>query len=69
MIGMIVAALVAALLTMGVTPAVRRWAERMNAIDLPEERRVNTRPMPRAGGIAIVLGFMVAVALTVGWRQ
>lgn len=69
MIGMIVAALVAALLTMGITPSVRRWAERMNAIDLPEARRVNTRPMPRAGGIAIVLGFMVAVALTVGWRQ
>jgi UDP-GlcNAc:undecaprenyl-phosphate GlcNAc-1-phosphate transferase len=69
MIGIVVAALVAALLTMWITPWVRRWSERMNAVDQPEARRVNTSPMPRAGGIAIVLGFLAAVILTVTARQ
>jgi UDP-GlcNAc:undecaprenyl-phosphate/decaprenyl-phosphate GlcNAc-1-phosphate transferase len=69
MIGILVAAMVAALLTAGVTPSVRRWVERKGAIDQPEARRVNKHPIPRAGGIAIVLGFLVAVILTVGVRQ
>lgn len=69
MIGILVAAFVAALLTMGVTPTVRRWVEQKGAIDQPEARRVNKNPIPRAGGIAIVLGFLVAVILTVTVRQ
>src|SRR5579871_3886436 len=69
MTGIIVAAVVAALVTMLATPVVRRWVERMGVIDQPEERRVNKVPMPRAGGIAIYLGFMIAVLLTVTARQ
>lgn len=69
MIGILVAALVAALLTMGITPWVRQWVERKGAIDQPDARRVNKQPIPRAGGIAIVLGFLVAVILTVSVRQ
>src|SRR5690349_16761919 len=34
-----------------------------------EARRVRTDPKHRAGGIAIVLGFLVAVIRTVGVRQ
>jgi len=69
MIGIIVAALVAAFVTAGITPAVRHWAEQKGAVDQPGERRINTQPIPRAGGIAIFLGFVVAVVLTVTWRQ
>ena len=69
MIGILVAALVAALLTSMVTPAVQRWSEKMGAIDQPEARRINTSPIPRAGGVAIYLGFVVAVLLTVTVRH
>jgi UDP-GlcNAc:undecaprenyl-phosphate GlcNAc-1-phosphate transferase len=69
MFGIIVAACVAAFVTGAVTPAVRRWSERIQAIDMPEARRVNTTPMPRAGGVAIYLGFLVAVLLTVTVRH
>lgn len=69
MYGIIIAALVAALVTSLVTPWVRTWVESKGAIDQPEERRINTTPMPRAGGIAIYLGFMVAAILAVGVRH
>jgi UDP-GlcNAc:undecaprenyl-phosphate GlcNAc-1-phosphate transferase len=69
MTGILVAAIVAAFVTMLVTPSVRRWSEKMGAVDQPEARRINTAPMPRAGGIAIFLGFLIAVVLTVTGRH
>lgn len=69
MLGIIVAAIVAALVTSLVTPSIRRWSIKVGLVDIPNARRVNTEPMPRAGGIAIFLGFLVAVLLTVTVRQ
>src|SRR5258708_5252235 len=69
MLGIIAAALIAAFVTAIITPSVRRWSEKMGAIDQPEARRVNETPMPRAGGIAIYLGFLAAVLLTVTVRH
>jgi UDP-GlcNAc:undecaprenyl-phosphate GlcNAc-1-phosphate transferase len=58
--GPLAAALVALFVTYALTPVVRRVARRLGAIDYPGGRRVNTRPMPRLGGIAIYLGFIAA---------
>jgi UDP-GlcNAc:undecaprenyl-phosphate GlcNAc-1-phosphate transferase len=69
MIGVLVAACVAALLTIAVTPLVLRWAEMRGVVDVPDERRINQDPRPRLGGIAIFLGFVCAVILTIGVRQ
>lgn len=38
------------------TPWVSRLAFKLGAIDIPNERKVHTKPMPRLGGIAIFLG-------------
>ena len=35
--------------------ALRRWTERGKIFDIPNERSSHTRPVPRGGGIAIVL--------------
>ncbi len=67
--GILVAALIAALITMAVTPAVKRWSEKMGAIDQPEARRVNVMPIPRAGGVAIAVGFFCSVIFAVSVRQ
>jgi UDP-GlcNAc:undecaprenyl-phosphate/decaprenyl-phosphate GlcNAc-1-phosphate transferase len=67
--GIIVAAIIAALITMAVTPAVKRWSEKMGAIDQPEARRVNIKPIPRAGGVAIAIGFFCSVVFAVSVRQ
>lgn len=34
--------------------AIRRWAERGQCLDIPNERSSHTRPTPRGGGLAIV---------------
>jgi UDP-GlcNAc:undecaprenyl-phosphate/decaprenyl-phosphate GlcNAc-1-phosphate transferase len=41
------------------TPLVRRTVRRYGIVDRPDARRVNTRPIPRAGGIAIATAFLV----------
>jgi UDP-GlcNAc:undecaprenyl-phosphate GlcNAc-1-phosphate transferase len=54
---------VAALLALVLTPAVRWVAVRYDLVDHPDERRVNVRPIPRAGGLAVTAAFLLA-ALT-----
>lgn len=44
------------------TPAVKTFACKVGAIDVPDgKRRVHKSPIPRLGGLAIFLGFMCAV--------
>lgn len=46
------------------TPVVKAFARRVGAIDVPdEERRVHDHPIPRLGGLAIFLGFILSVVL------
>jgi UDP-GlcNAc:undecaprenyl-phosphate GlcNAc-1-phosphate transferase len=49
--------LAAALASFVLTPLVRRVAIRYGAIDQPDERRVNVRPVPRGGGVAVAASF------------
>ena len=41
------------------TPLVRRVVLRYRIVDRPNARRVNTRPIPRAGGLAIAAAFLI----------
>jgi len=43
------------------TPLVLRMALRYELYDVPDERKVHRRPIPRLGGIAIVLAFFAPV--------
>jgi UDP-GlcNAc:undecaprenyl-phosphate GlcNAc-1-phosphate transferase len=52
-------ALIAFVVVMLLTPAVGRMARRLGAVDEPDARRVNRRPIPRLGGLAIFLGIVV----------
>ena len=42
-------------------PFAKRFAAKVGAIDYPSARRINTKPIPRMGGIAIFLGLCTAV--------
>ena len=53
----------AAVLSLALTPVIRRFVVHHEVVDLPEERRVNTVPMPRAGGLAIAAGFLLTSAV------
>ena len=49
--------LAASITSLLLTPFVRKVARRFGAIDLPGERKVHSRPMPRLGGVAIFIAF------------
>jgi len=53
----------AALLSLLLTPLVRRLAIRFDNIDRPEQRRVNKRPVPRGGGIAVAIAFLAVATV------
>jgi UDP-GlcNAc:undecaprenyl-phosphate/decaprenyl-phosphate GlcNAc-1-phosphate transferase len=44
------------------TPLVRRFAIRMGVMDLPGERRIHSVPVPRLGGVAVLLALVLAFA-------
>ena len=48
-------------ISMVATPFAKKVSEKLGAIDYPKARGIHTKPMPRLGGIAIVLGFMITV--------
>ena len=62
------------IVTFATVPLSKRIAKALGAIDYPGNRRINTEPIPRCGGIALFLG-LHAAALTVaigmrffGWQ-
>jgi UDP-GlcNAc:undecaprenyl-phosphate GlcNAc-1-phosphate transferase len=56
---LIAAFLVAAIVSLLATPSIRRYVHRHRILDHPDPRRVHDRPLPRAGGIAVVIAFVV----------
>ena len=56
------AAAVALVISIASTPLVKKLAYRIGAIDMPnDERRIHKHPIPRLGGLAIFIGFMISV--------
>jgi UDP-GlcNAc:undecaprenyl-phosphate/decaprenyl-phosphate GlcNAc-1-phosphate transferase len=64
---------ISAVIALLLTPVVWRTVRRMGIVDRPSPRRVNTRPIPRAGGIAVAAAFLgvtipfVLLNEPVGW--
>ena len=56
-------------ITLLTTPFAKWLAFRLHAIDQPKARGMHTRPMPRLGGVAIVLGFMATVLVLFPYIQ
>jgi UDP-GlcNAc:undecaprenyl-phosphate GlcNAc-1-phosphate transferase len=52
-------AAIAFLVVVLLTPAVGGMARLLGAVDRPDARRINRRPIPRLGGLAIFLGVLV----------
>jgi UDP-GlcNAc:undecaprenyl-phosphate GlcNAc-1-phosphate transferase len=66
---------IAAAVTLGTTPLVRRVSQRYGLVDRPGGRKVHTVPISRLGGVAIFAGVMAALAVQVfgesqlGWNR
>lgn len=46
-----------------IMPVIIKIAHHVNALDMPNERKVHKEPMPRMGGLAIFIGFLVGYML------
>ena len=58
------ALLVALVISFLMTPVVKTFAYKVGAIDVPKDnRRMHKTPIPRLGGLAIFIGFMVSILL------
>ena len=53
----------ALILALGTTPVFRHIAGRLGMVDRPDARRVHLSPVPLLGGVAIYVGFIVALLL------
>ena len=55
---------VAFVISFAVTPVVSSFAKKVGAIDVPDHKRhIHSHPIPRMGGLAIFIGFLLAVLL------
>lgn len=50
-------------ITLVTTPFAKWVSIKVGAIDYPKDRGVHKKPMPRMGGVAIVLGFLITVLM------
>ena len=44
-------------------PFIKNVAEHVGALDIPNKRKVHTKPIPRLGGLGIFLGFLLGYML------
>jgi UDP-GlcNAc:undecaprenyl-phosphate/decaprenyl-phosphate GlcNAc-1-phosphate transferase len=51
--------LAAAAIALLATPAIRRIVRRLRIVDHPDERRVHASPLPRGGGVAVMIAFVL----------
>jgi len=62
----LLALVVALVVSFLMTPVVKTFAYKVGAIDVPKDsRRMHKVPIPRLGGLAIFIGFMVSILLFV----
>jgi len=55
--------LIALSLSLVATPIAKWLGERLGALDIPDERKVHQKPIPRNGGLAIVFTFFVTLGV------
>lgn len=55
----VIALVVCAIISILLTPFIIKLAKKVGAVDQPNDRKVHERLMPRMGGLAIFLSFMV----------
>lgn len=61
--GNIAVAFVLAFITsFAMTPLTIKFAKKIGAVDIPKDaRKIHNKPMPRLGGIAVVIGFFISI--------
>ncbi len=51
------------LFVLAITPFIKKVAEHVGAMDIPDARKVHKNPIPRLGGLGIYMGFLLGYIL------
>ena len=65
MLNFLIITAVALVLSLGITPVMIIASRRWNIMDIPNERKAHTKPIPLMGGVAIYLATIVSTVLYV----
>lgn len=65
----VIAFLLAFITAFVITPHTMRWAKKVGAIDLPNDRRVNKKPMPRLRRACCDCGIFCVCYLSVNYDE
>lgn len=58
--------ILALIVALSATPVAKKIASKVGAVDIPKDnRRMHKKPIARLGGLAIISGFMVAIAFNI----
>ena len=57
--------LLAMFITIALIPILKRYAVFLHYVDVPSQRKVHSTPMPKVGGIAMAMGALVPVLLSI----
>jgi len=68
-IPILVVFIAAGLISLVLTPVVRRVVLRYEVVDHPEARRINTIPVPRGGGLAVCAAFLLVASVFLTLNQ
>lgn len=55
------------LIAYSLVPAVAKLARAIGAVDYPDHRRINSKPTPRAGGLAVFAGTQISILVVVAF--
>ena len=69
MLTVMLTAVVAFAITFLAIPAIMKVASEKKLYDLPDERKLHTKPIACLGGVGIFIGFFLAILLTVSGKQ
>ena len=65
MLDILLTAAVSFIITFLAVPVILQVAEKKNLFDIPDERKVHTRPVASLGGVGIFGGFLLAALLSI----
>ncbi len=57
----LIAAILSIALSLALTPAVMMLARKVGAVDIPDKRKIHSKPMPRMGGLAVFASFVTTL--------
>ena len=65
----LIACTLSLIISLLLTPLLRDFAIRMNWVDLPDDRKIHQKPIPRIGGIAILIAASVPLLGMAFWTN